>query len=64
MGSEMCIRDSLYGQIDRKAGVFARVAFDFDGLKFNDSIHPRVTVGYSTNLDAYINKVNKNKTTP
>ena len=49
----------LYGQVGGKSGVFARVGIDATGFSWRDNIFPRITVGYSTNLDSYINSVNK-----
>lgn len=54
---------NLYGKVGNRAGVFARVGIDAIGFKFDKNIFPRITVGYSTNLNAYVNSVNKDSKT-
>lgn len=49
----------LFAHIGGKAGLFSRVGFDVTSPQPGRNIFPRILVGYSTNLDAYINKVQK-----
>jgi len=50
----------LYGQVGSRAGLFARIGVDAIGFNsWNDNAFLRITIGYSTNLSAYINDVRK-----